>query len=518
MRRILCSMAVLLGLIVVLPARASGPDSPNNHTQSLLDGCQRSDAQILTLTTSEWVYVYRDKVLQDRAMGLPGGRATAEGVVKDIHPAGDDLFVNHDFNDVDIEVQPDPTDLASLNLIETGGNTLTTEWEESLIPTWAWPQIGDRVKESGSWIWDCGHWKDSFPGNLTPYDLPETIPDALSGFTNELGEGTELHPLYEMGVMRKDAAGLLNGVPRRLARLDAWISGDGGWALAEEECSLLGIPSLGGHACSRYRDVGGTYSYNVALPPKPSLSSTLVVNAPFIHPETDPALQSTVVSTSLTLDNKLHVEFTIPDGMAQKFGVTVEAGWSDDTTPVDHYSLTLNDVHIVHTLDRTTGDDTEPSQNPVANGPEQTPGPGEWVMFASVNGAWKQVPGVAQVNPGQHIAPGVSFDFYTPSGVPPRLFVSARECDIPLVDCASDVFGGTPSAVPFNELGYNDHPGRIQDQNVYHLGIVLTADGQQHTYRPWAASQTPYNDTVEDRPDGPCGVTCYEVTATLVAL
>ena len=86
-------------------AAASGPDS---HTQPLVDGCQRSNAMDLTLTTPEWVYVNRSDVLAARLAGdQTAGRQTVDGVVSDIHPAGDDLYVNHNYNDLDIAVVPD---------------------------------------------------------------------------------------------------------------------------------------------------------------------------------------------------------------------------------------------------------------------------------------------------------------------------------------------------------------------------------------------------------------------------
>ncbi|MFN2641743.1 MAG: hypothetical protein ABR548_07615 [Actinomycetota bacterium] len=514
MRRILMSIAVLVALASVsfVPALAGPGSGPDASMQALLDGCQRSDAQILTLTTPEWVYVKKADILAARATSLNSHpeRQTATGVVRDIHPAGDDLFINHDFNDVDIDIAPDD---ASKGLVERFGNSLTSEWEEALIPPWAWPQIGDTVKESGSWIWDCGHWQDHSPYNLMPYDPYETGQDLYSP-GESFGEGTELHPLYEMAVTREATDELGSYGARRLKRLDSWINGDGGWAAAEEECTLLGIPPAGGHGCPRLRDVAGAYSYDITLPPKPSPGSVLVINPPVVH-SAESNVSVSDLSAIPAAGDKVHVSFTIPPGNGQRFGVSVEAGWSDDSPAVAHH-LTIDDVHIIHSLDRSSDDDSEPSLNPVNNGPEQTQDPAEWVMFASVNGEWKQVPGLAQVSHGATVTgvggdPLVSFDFYTIPGVAPRFFVSARECDIPLVDCASDIFLGTPSAIPFSEIGYNDHPGRIQDPSLYHRGQPLTASGT-YTLSP-NTSGAGY--TVEDKPDDKCDSKCYEVTVTL---
>src|SRR5438034_11829411 len=125
--------ASMVGVFAVVQssaaAAASGPDS---HTQPMVDGCQRSNAMDLTLTTPEWVYVNRSDVLAARLAGdQTAGRQTVDGVVSDIHPAGDDLYVNHDYNDVDIGVQPDPA-YAGLAASANGGH-LGTEWEGTLI-------------------------------------------------------------------------------------------------------------------------------------------------------------------------------------------------------------------------------------------------------------------------------------------------------------------------------------------------------------------------------------------------
>src|SRR5207244_1326588 len=177
--------------------------------------CQRSNAMELALSTPEWVYVDHPGVLGARVAGnQKAGRRTVEGVVEGAHPAGDDLYINHDFNDLDIDVLPDA---AFADLVATGnGGDLGTEWEATRIPTWAWPQIGDRVRESGSWIWDCGHWGNG-PADPTmgfaefiPGDPVETIPDLLKPGTIN-GESTEIHPIDQVATWRTQAAGVLKG-------------------------------------------------------------------------------------------------------------------------------------------------------------------------------------------------------------------------------------------------------------------------------------------------------------------
>ena len=102
--RRLALFVTLAVLLLSAPAAASGPDS---HSQPLLDGCQRSDAMELGLSTPEWVYADRASVLAARAAGDPlAGTRTITGVVTESRPAGEDLYVNHDFNDMNVMVQP----------------------------------------------------------------------------------------------------------------------------------------------------------------------------------------------------------------------------------------------------------------------------------------------------------------------------------------------------------------------------------------------------------------------------
>jgi len=68
--------------------------------------------------------VNRADVLQHRLAGdATAGRQTVEGTVDDTHPAGDDLYINHDYNDIDIDVAPDAAH-ADLAATGNGGHEL----------------------------------------------------------------------------------------------------------------------------------------------------------------------------------------------------------------------------------------------------------------------------------------------------------------------------------------------------------------------------------------------------------
>ena len=514
----------LVGLTAAPTLAAPPAQSPDSNQQPLTDGCQRSDAMQLTVTSPEWVYVNRADVLQHRLAGdATAGRQTVEGTVDDTHPAGDDLYINHDYNDLDIGVKPNP---AYAGLAATGnGGDLGLEWEEALVPQWAWPQVGDGIKASGSWIWDCGHWgngpaDETGLSELLPYDPEETLKDLANPGTIR-GEQTELHPLYELATFRKDAAGFLTGVhgARDLQHLDVWISGDGGPALASEECSLYGVPngSAFSPACNRYRDVGGTYTYTMNLGPAPAAGSRIVVDPVEVHPETDAALRS--VPVKVTTDPAVGtatVSFTLPHGTPpERYGISVFAGWSKAPRAVAHV-VTLKSITVNATLDGPT----EPNINPVTSPTsqqgnqvlhEQTPDPGEWVMFAQVNGHWWQLPPsmMSAVTAGTTYQLDHTWQIWLPAGVAPTIYVSGRECDIPLINCALDQYGAPPRdpASPFSEAGFNDKPGRIEFGNT---GLPLSPG--EWVYQP-VVNPVP-TSTSEDYSDAACGGPCYSVDVT----
>src|SRR5438477_7935010 len=156
---------MFLVAVLALGATAFADGNPDSVQQPLQDGCDRSQLVLLgeavvdlvhrsTMEVApEWVYV-----------GAPGETRTIrtlEGSVLGTHTAGQDLFGSHKSYDLNIDVAPDPGSeglLSSRNTREVPPQ-IHTEAEPLNIPTWVWPSPGDRVRERGSWIWDCGHWQ-----------------------------------------------------------------------------------------------------------------------------------------------------------------------------------------------------------------------------------------------------------------------------------------------------------------------------------------------------------------------
>jgi hypothetical protein len=193
----------------------------------------------------------------------------------------------------------------------------------------------------------------------------------------------------------------------------------------------------------------------------------------------------------------------------------VEAGWSKAPAAV-HHVVTLSSVRINATLDGPT----EPNINPVTssapsqlrdNAREQSPNPGEWVLYAQVNGQWRQLDPslLSHVSAGEVIPLNQTFDYWLPVGVAPTLYVSGRECDIPFIDCRNEHYGAPPSDPlhPFTEAGFNDKPGRIELGNS---GLPMTPG--EAVYEPKVNPST--TSSSEDLSDAACGGPCYSLTAT----
>ncbi|MEA2350828.1 MAG: hypothetical protein QOG86_1769, partial [Thermoleophilaceae bacterium] len=423
------------------------------------------------------------------------------GRVRDPHTAGEDLPENHLSYDFDFNVSPDPgyRGLAGGSPSANGGKgsgnwdrsvpeeygTLHVEWESAVVPTYAWPDEGDRVRTWGQWIWDCGHWGEGFdfsaPGASDPtaplthngdYLLPGEseelggIPDSQ----NIRGEQTELHPLEGMVVTRATPYAAVS----HESETDAYFSTAGAGAHAVEKCAHdvkppAGQPGEGPQytACvhdtsNEYQSLSGkTFSFVVPAPPKPSPGARLRYREQeqaanhHAHDEVTPAADG------------LHVRVTfdrVSKGELEQFGKSWFVGWEGDrSASPTHLRWTLRSITVNDSLDPNPD---RPQQSGVP--------PGEYNLYVDLNGYWNFVGGrgptgaVAGGQPPQWVAglgavhdgqtfSGIdrSIDFFVPPGKPVRLLVDARECDLPHMD---------PCALTTEVSDGNDSPGDHRDE------------------------------------------------------
>ena len=414
---------VLAATLAPGSAVAANNKRPDSQSQPLADGCQRNPAGLLSFTSPEWVYVYRD----------PAPRVV-EGTAVSTHTAGGDLPQGHDWYDLNSNINVDSTYaylLATGNFAGNGEETgrLHVEWETGSVPTFVWPTESDRVKLWGSWAWDCGHWGQSFRD--PDYFLPGS--GETPGSTNVPGERTEFHPMRTM-VVTRDKPYEPSSTEKQS---DVFISSDGTIAHAEEQCAYEHPPPPGADtygpdytACvqdpsKRRQPVNDRdYSFFVPAPPRPSKTATLRWRS-VTRISGGPPEDVKVGNNGITVT----VHFTGFGGGS--YGKSFFVSWSQDPSPPTHLQVKFNELTVIHSLD----------PNPDRGTQTGTP-PGEYNLYADVNGYWQFLndwaPGLGAVSDGQRFDLGRTVDVYVPQGKGLRVFLHGRECDLPKISPCPD--------------------------------------------------------------------------------
>lgn len=492
MRRV--AIAITVACLVAPGAAVAAPVS-DAFKKPLEDGCQRNVPGLLTYSSPEWVWVNSAQVRnEDNTKHL-------EGLVRDPHTAGEDLPENHLSYDFDFNVVPDPpyTGLAGGSPSANGGKgsgnwdksapdefgQLHLEWESGVVPTFAWPDEHDRVSVWGQWIWDCGHWGEGFdftaPSANDPtaplrhngdYLTPGETESELQGTPeakNIRGEQTELHPLEALVVRR---ANPYQAVARE-SQTDAFMSTRGTGAHAEERCAHDQRPPAGQPfrgpdftACvhdgsKEYQSLSGkSFSFVVRAPARPSPKARLryreVQRMAGHHSHEQVTAKSDGLHVRVSFDR-------VAAGTLEDFGRSWFVGWEGDATRTPtHLRWTLESVKVNKSLD------------PNPDRPQQSGGPpGEYNLYVDLNGYWnfvggrgptgavtggyppEWVPGLGAVMNGQSFSNiNRSVDFFVAPGRRVRLFVDARECDLPHMD---------PCATTTELSDGNDAPGDHAD-------------------------------------------------------
>jgi hypothetical protein len=474
-------VAVAAAAVVTLPGTAlAGPDPV---TQPLNDGCQRNPAGLLTFTSPSWVFVGGKDAGPDPVRTIEGGATL-------VHTADEDLPQDHESYDLDWDVIPDPNYLPLLagspgaNNGQGNGNfahdadegKLHVEWESGVVPTFVWPNEGDRVKLWGHWIWDCGHWgqgtitdQDEIQSNPQSaligngdYFLPGQIESGGVSPADLRGEQTELHPIQAIVVNRSN--------PYRPVtpetQTDFYVANIGTEALGVERCAqqqLLASPAVPFSgpdfiACSNSglmerQNINRSYDFFVPAPPKPSHTAQLRYREVPMVAGGGASEQVTPVSNGLMV----HVDFSrVPasDTSPRAFGASYFVGWEvHNFHGPTHLQFTLKSIKVNHSLD----------PNPDNQQQISTP-PGEYNLYLNLNGFWTFIggrggpntsddswaPGLGAVNSGQEVAVNRTVDIFVQPGKPVRLEFSGRECDLPRMD---------PCVINGELENGNDHPG-----------------------------------------------------------
>jgi hypothetical protein len=469
---------------------AAGADAPprlSDRDQPLRDGCQRSDLNVVLVNSPEWVYVNEDPAIR-----------VAEGISRVTHVATTDNPGTHRTFDLVSNLDVDRrygyliagSPLQRTNNFAGGAEDneergrLHYEWELGSFPQFAWPADGDRTKLWGSWIWDCGHF---------------TTDGALTG------ERSEFHPLNAVVVSRTNPYAARRGE----SETDAYISSDGTYAHAQEDCARKGRPQPDGSygstffGCARDRrnqpqPLARRYRFFVPAPRRPRGAGRLVY-------------RTTTMARTGRLRERIGVgrdglAVTVaPRSKRLRYGKRFFVRWSRRASAVMPLKITVRDVLV-----KRADPDGDYSDDP--NG-------AHGVIYFAANGRWQLLNdwngGLAYAHDGELFPMNRSFRINVRRGGPVVIFAHGFECDQP---SGKVVFGHyVPVTPPCPPTPEEDHISSTPNDN---LGAILdryrsaTAALGTHTSHSSAGVRFPHTGEISlGRPDQ--GEDVYELTYTV---
>jgi hypothetical protein len=437
MARVKPRVAIVAASLVALAAAAGvfarTQTPPDPLQQATADGCERNDTTLHTLQSPNWVYV-DDKDYP--AAGPAPSLETVSGVVRrdplGVHTSGGDNPVSHAAYDLNFDVAVDAADSDLVARTNTSGG-LHVEREEAAVPTYVWPEPGDRVTLRGAWVWDCDHF--------------------TSGSDEVTGEETELHPWTALWVERAQSARSRTGE----REIDLYVSSDKTEAGKSADCAHRAKHSQATFkACvlqePKYADVSGRYEFTLPVSGRVRVVDRGSRYAPPLK------ISGRKVTFVAPVDRRL------PDRRRLVVAKQIFVQPKRTAPALDHLRVTFDSVLIRRAMDpacipsapagcgtpETTRDDQ------VSHGPT-----GEWNFYTDVAGVWSAwQPRVWRVRDGQTIHPGKPVDVWVPRFAPWRLLVWARECDWgTLARGGSGALVPCPKQAEAGNRGGDDVPG-----------------------------------------------------------
>jgi hypothetical protein len=397
MRRTVVVFAAI-ALVAAAGVLARSLTPPDPQLQAVADGCERNDTTLHTLASPNWVRV-NDKDFP--ASGPPPPLQFVSGIVQkssgDVHVSGGDNPVSHAGYDLnfDVTVDPESTDLVAHTNTSAG---IHIEREFQTVPTFVWPEPGDRITARGYWVWDCDHFTTG---------------------TEVTGEQTEIHPFQALWVARASSSQSRTGETEG----DVFLTTDKTEAGKHADCAhKTKHDQASFKACvftePDYVAINGTYKF--MLPGTGPVRHIRIVDKGSVNA---PPLRFIGRQVLITIpeDGKRHV-------VAKQVFATTQAA------ATTHLRVSFDKVLIRRAMDPGC----IPAALPGCGTPETTrddqvtKGPtGEWTFVSDVAGVWSlwKKPLVWNVRDGQTISPRQSFDVYIPNGRPVRVFVWPHECD-----------------------------------------------------------------------------------------
>jgi len=336
--------------VPALPPLSSTPPTPLRD--GLTDGGV-TDPQ--WVTTQEW--------------HGPNDYELLEGWVYDSHIARKDNPLNHDSQDHNDIVSPDPPYFRLLNPLQ---RDIEVEWERNHLPEFFRSTRGDRISTVGYWIYDCGH---DFKTEIHPPVLmavhrarPIRLPDSYGYGTNIFIPGivTDIWVNRQAGEITRNCSDTGLHQPPILAKLPTgqsiWLNGP---------CLPDAAGFEGGNPINR------VYEFNIYLPRSPYVTATqagmAVPPVPLYYELVDP--WGNVEDPVITVQNAgdvtfLKVRIDLSNSSLQTYSRRIVAGWaypSPENWGLKRWRIRINSM-FVH-------DDGDPIGS----------GDGDWRLWVNTN-------------------------------------------------------------------------------------------------------------------------------------
>lgn len=310
-------------------------------------GCRRPGSVVITVADQDvglmlpaWVPIAgTTSVVRDHTTGetrfaadFSGETRTIEGILVKSKITDNDFPFQpwHTYYDWNFYVRADTqyTYLNSPTNIEEDEGLIECEWDTAFLPSWAWPQDGDRIWLVGRWIYDCGH---------------PTVH----------GHKSEIHPPKAIASFRSEA-----------------VQFEGNPGPTRANTTALFIGREGGYWRQPINDQD--YAFDLYLPPQPYAEA---VPRWTIAPQTgvlpvQPQLTPFPAGAPRALRVVIPLKGVNPH--PENYGVIISGGWSDplgtEATLVKRFRVTIEEILMDANLDPTGAD--------------------EWYIYVGVNGHW----------------------------------------------------------------------------------------------------------------------------------
>ena len=451
---LLALAALCAGLAATLAATARQRTLPDPEVEARPDGCGRDYLAQTRRDIPNWVFV------GDRnapATGPTPPPRRLEGLVASrydpelaVHPTPEDLPTIHRGYDFNFNVLPDPAyrGLLAGSAVQRTGNfaghdsstgRVHVEREQPSLPSFVWPEAGDRIAMVGSWVWDCGHWTGG-------------------------GERTEIHTYRALWVERnRGRASPLS--PTGEVEGDLFLSSDKTFAGVEADCAhkTKGV-ILAFRLClttePSWQDLSGTYRFRLRVPHRPGPRSRLRVRvldagSSAGAPRAKASVRGNGADVTLTVKAK--------PGRRLAIAQRLLARWSGAPTPV-HLRVRFLSLLVRRGMDPgCPGGRNSCGSKQTTHGEQVSKPPGEWNVYIDAAGAWKTWgSGLLRARDGQVFRNGPTIDVRLAKGRSWRLFVFTRECDFGSLgnaDGATHAMSPCPRSTEFGTFDGDDVPG-----------------------------------------------------------